>query len=424
MLINFTIGNFLSFKQKSTISFVASPIREFQDSNLIETPITNLNLLKGAAVYGANSSGKSNLFKALAFMKEFVLGSSKDRQANEEIDVEHFRLSTETENQPSFFEIEFIFDDIKYRYGFEVSLKNVVREWLYYAKKAKEFFLFSREGSNFNLDDKFEEGRGLEAKTRENALFVSVAAQFNGQISINIVAWFQTLIFISGARDGLYHGYTTRLFSDPVYKKIILNFLKRANLGFEDIDVEKRKITDEMLSEANVPDQIKELILSSSDSGTFVKTEHSKFDATGKKVGTVYFSLDFSESLGTQKYYALAGPIIEALKDGHVLVVDELDARLHPHLSYAITQLFNSRGSNPNSAQLLFATHNSNLLNRNVLRRDQIIFTKKNRFGETTMSTLLDEKVRNDASFEKDYLSGKYGAIPTLPSNSQLSLFD
>ena len=153
---------------------------------------------------------------------------------------------------------------------------------------------------------------------------------------------------------------------------------------------------------------------------TSVQTMHQKFDEDGTFISTELFNLSDQESEGTQKVFALAGLLVETLKEGKVLVVDEFDARLHPLISRAIVELFNSNETNPNNAQLIFMTHDTNLLSNKLFRRDQIWFTEKDRYGATDLYSLVEYKVRNDASFESDYIKGRYGAIPYIANLNHL----
>lgn len=193
MLIEFTVGNFRSFKDRVTFSMVAANLKS-QDKTVDENNTFEVNdklrLLKSAAIYGANASGKSNLAKAMQFMRLLVVNSSKDSQADDPIPVELFRLSDTTMREPSFFQIVFIQQDIQYRYGFEVTGERVTSEWLFAYGTTKEANLFQRDLDEIRLSaTKFKEGKGLEDKTRKNALFLSVVAQFNGNISRSLLAW-------------------------------------------------------------------------------------------------------------------------------------------------------------------------------------------------------------------------------------------
>jgi uncharacterized protein len=190
MLIEFSVANYRSFKEKVTFSMVAANIvaknKNLDDSNSFEVD-KDLKLLKSAAIYGANASGKSNLAKALGFMKWFMINSSKETQIGEEINVEHFRLSTETESEPSFFEIVFLLESQKYRYGFEVNQSRVVSEWLFYVPKLRETKLFEREDNHIKISKTYK-ADGIQEKTRNNALFLSVSAQFNVGIAEKILS--------------------------------------------------------------------------------------------------------------------------------------------------------------------------------------------------------------------------------------------
>ena len=229
MLIGFSVGNYKSFKETVTLSMVASSIteedRELNENNVF--PINDkLSLLKSAAIYGANASGKSNLIAAINFMKWFVLNSSKETQVSEAIDIEAFRLSTETEKEPSFFEIVFLLEGKTFRYGFEVNAQEVVSEWLFQADDSEEKMLFERDFDNYILND-FPEGQGISDKTRNNALFISVVAQFNGKVSGKILLWFsKTLQLISGLQDRQYRQETLESFENDRHRHDIIEFIK------------------------------------------------------------------------------------------------------------------------------------------------------------------------------------------------------
>ena len=420
MLIEFSVGNYRSFKEPVTLSMVGAKLKsknkELNETNLF--PINNsISLLKSAAIYGANASGKSNLIQAIKFMRRSVLESSKDSQATEPIGVENFRLSTETEGQPSYFEVIFCLDEKRYRYGFEVDAQRVHSEWLYHVPKTREANLFLREGNEFYLSNVFKEGKGLKGKTRDNALFLSVVAQFNGAISQSILRWFgEKLNVISGLSDEGYIPFTLSRMQDKTLKDDILSFVKRLDLGISDIQIEETE-----LSEANLPKEFRQRLKRLlSERGqdephvVTVTTMHKKYDGHNTHVSVTSFDLDDNESEGTKKLFYLSGPLLYTLQSGEVLIIDELDSRLHPLITSATIQLFNSKVTNPKNAQLVFATHDTNLLNNKFFRRDQIWFTEKDKYGATDLYSLAEYKVRNDASFEKDYIAGRYGAIPFI----------
>jgi hypothetical protein len=417
MLIEFSVGNYRSFKETVTLSMVASKVTakdEKLDENNVFSIDDDLRLLKSAAIYGANASGKSNLASAIGFMKWFVLNSSKETQVAEAIDIEQFRLSTETITEPSFFEIVFLLNGTRFRYGFEVNTQQVISEWLFHVPKLRESQLFVRNLDSFVLSKKFKEGQGITEKTRNNALFLSVVAQFNGEIATKILLWFsQTLNVISGLHDRLYRSYTVEDFENKQYRDDILQFIKKLDLGIDNIQLEKRSVTVESLPK-DIPEELKSLLMRSGNQ-TAVKTFHRKYDADGQQISFEVFDLDEQESEGTKKLFAFAGPLLDTLRSGTVLLIDELDARLHPLITCAIINLFNSNETNRRNAQLIFMTHDTNLLSSKIFRRDQIWFAEKNKQGATDLYSLVEYKVRdNDASFESDYIRGRYGAIPFI----------
>ncbi|KAA5428562.1 AAA family ATPase, partial [Bacteroides cellulosilyticus] len=224
MIIQFTVENFLSFKEAATLSLAASALKEKQTSSediVFELTGTNLSLLKSAVVYGANASGKSNLIKALDFFKWFVINSSKGVQSGERIQqVESFRLNRSTENEPSYFEAVFADEQSQYRYGFEVDEKRVYREWLYQKsnkKKAKEVELFLRNLDEYELHPKFAVGKEVVAKkmVRDNALLLSVAAQFNETVSVEIMEWLANTTIVRGSSDERIWKMATQQIDNP-----------------------------------------------------------------------------------------------------------------------------------------------------------------------------------------------------------------
>jgi uncharacterized protein len=228
------------------------------------------------------------------------------------------------------------------------------------------------------------------------------------------------LKIISGLDDEGYRNYTIHCLLQNTNRDEILQLLKTMDLGFSDLKVEQSQIAAESLPR-EFPDFLKSLVVKNGGIPlTSVQTMHPKLDAAGTPIATELLSLSEHESEGTQKIFALAGPLVDTLKNGRLLVIDEFDARLHPLLSHAIVQLFNSNETNPNHAQLVFMTHDTNLLSNKIFRRDQIWFAEKNKYAATDLYSLAEYGVRKDASFESDYIKGKYGAIPYIGSLSHL----
>lgn len=423
MLVQFTVENYRSFKERNTFSMraanIAAPEKRVDQENTFEE--TGVSLLKAAAIYGANASGKSNFVKALGFMRRFVLNSAREGQATDRIPSEPFRLSTETIDAPTMVEIIFILKGDRYRYGFEVTRKQVIGEWLYRTRTTREMKLFEREHTTIDVGSSFKEGRGLEDRTRENALFLSVVAQFNGSIAGEVVQWLDDLNIRIGVNDLSDRLDTTRQMAAGGYHNEIVGFVKGLDLGIEDIETVEREprvkveLTSDGDPEASPPYELDRVFRDLMEYGkTRVRTIHRVYDSEGRSVTSRPFDLEQHESEGTKKLFGLAGQLIGTLNAGHVLVVDELDARLHPLITCAIIELFQNPKTNPRNAQLIFTTHDTNLLSNTRFRRDQIWFAEKDRRGGTHLYSLIEYKVRNDASFEKDYIKGRYGAIPYI----------
>lgn len=404
MLLQFSIKNFRTFKDKATLSLIASnydkETREHE--NIVINDNFGLRLLKSAVIYGANASGKSKLLDAFAFMRYFVINSSKESQKGEAIKIEPFRLDQSSKNEPTEFEVIFIHNKVLFRYGFEVTKERIISEWLFYKPKTKEVELFYREENEYKIHNRnFSKGDTVvkEGLVRDNALLISVAAQFNEKSAIEVLEWFEKNRIISGLYDAEYRDNTVNKLSNKSNKNRVLKFLKAADIGIEDLEI----LTINS-------GQFKE-----SPFSTVLIIKNTYEDKN--KIGTTPLFLSLDESEGTRKYFYILGPVIDALEDGGILIVDELDSKLHPNLVCKIVALFNSKGFNKNNAQLIFNTHDTNLLSSGLFRRDQIWFTNKNKYGEAKLYSLADfksDEVRKTEPFEDNYINGKYGAVPFL----------
>jgi AAA15 family ATPase/GTPase len=426
MLIGFSVGNYRSFKDVVTLSMVAAEEandNDELDKNNVFKVNQQFSLLKSAAIYGANASGKSNLILAFNFMRRFVMNSAK-LQITDKIDVEDFRLSTETVDKPSFFEIVFQLKNKTYRYGFEVTQKRVVSEWLFCTPRSRETKIFNRQGDKIEYSKNIEQGNMLKGLTKKNTLFLSVAAQFNDSLAVEIVSWFGRLGVVSGLNVELLKAITLEYLSDRQDSDRqnlidgVTKLIKKLDLSINNLNLETetRKISLDSLPQ-DLSDVVRNIISHSSGEikSTTIKTYHPKYDSTGKIIELEIFDMDKHESDGTKKIFALSAPILDTLQKGEVLVIDELDARLHPLMTRNIIELFNSQKTNPKNAQLIFTTHDINLLSHKFLRRDQIWFTEKNHQGATDLYSLVEfADIKNNDTFEKDYIQGRYGAIPFI----------
>lgn len=398
MLIEFTVGNYRSFKDRKTLSLESTSISDFPENVFT---VGRYKLLKSVVLYGANASGKSNFLQAINKMADLV-ADSFDNSSAAEIDVEPFLLNTQTINAPSFFDIVFLIENTAYRYGFEVNKKEIISEWLFEVKKTTEKQLFLRDKNAIDTS-KFIEGKGLEGRTRDNALFLSVVDTFNGELAGKMVKFFTFFTNIDALPD-FKQGINEELLNTEGSQADFLKFLTHFNLGFETIRIEKTKLENSNQQQINK-----------------YKTLHKLMDESGNFLRFTELDLLHNGSSGTNKIVDLSGFLFKVLRLGFPVIIDELDAKLHPLLTLNLIHLFNSEEYNPKNAQLIFATHDTNLLSRGNFRRDQVYLVEKNKFQASDLYSLVEfkldktgAKVRKDNSFEKDYLDGKYGAIPFI----------
>ena len=418
MLLEFRVKNFLSIKDEVCLDLKATNITDFGDINLIHTE--RHNILKGAVIYGANSSGKSNLIKAMSTMRRIVF-QSFEKSSTSELNIEPFLLDTVSETEPSFFEVTFLLNNIKYRYGFELTNSKIKAEWLMEAKKIAEKYLFVREDDGIDVNPQYKEAKDLEEKTRDNALFLSVIDQFNGKLASQIMKWFNNFITISGLKHERYKSVTFEMLEKEESKHLLQSFYNDLDLGFNNVAIKKKDFNSTDIPD-DMPEHIVKQLISDLEGKKIVnvKTIHKKRNPLNNSLTDVEFDMRSQESSGTNKVFNISGPIFDALTDGGILVIDELDASLHPLLTLSITRLFNSTQHNPKNAQLIFSTHDTNLFSYGKFRRDQIYFIEKDKNFSSDLYSLVEYKgnggitVRKDRKFEKDYIQGRYGAIPFI----------
>ncbi|MGF1637863.1 MAG: ATP/GTP-binding protein [Cyclobacteriaceae bacterium] len=418
----FSFGNFRSFKDIQTLNLSAAKIKSKNEKIDISNVFNYKNqpFLKSKAIYGANASGKSNIIKAFVTFIKIIKNSVKDEEVLNLVDP--FRLSTETENEPSFFQLIFWHKNVKYRYGFELDDKNVFAEWLYAKPGSRELPYFIRDNQEIIEIDltNFTEGNKLmslfddDAKENEifrnNSLFLSSLASFGfGKLSKELINELTSIHIINGLGHVGMYAYAGEALSDTTKKKYIIDLLKKGDTGIDDIDVLELSSVDLLES---VDEEIKKDFDSEKSKKLYVSLK-KKFNKNLQIHNTETFSIKMHESEGTQKLFELSPFIYEALKENRPIIIDEFDARFHPLLTRKILEVFNS---NENStSQFIFTTHDTNLLSGDLLRRDQIEFVEKDKYGASHLYSLVQFKgIRNTASFEKDYIQGKYGAIPFL----------
>lgn len=428
MLLQFIVSNFRSIKDTVTLSMNTASNKESEHS----FQVRDYHLLNSAVIYGANASGKSNVLQAMGFMCHLVLNKPKITQSTDKLLHQPFRLNTETEQASSYFEIVFFLEDIKYRYGFEADSTTVYAEWLFSDESGKEARLFERD-SEQNLHyvnkQKFKEGIGL--KVPGNHLFIWKCDQNNGEISKKILQWFVRFNFIDGLENESYANFALTQMANSGSKTELLKLVKTADLGIEEIAVGQKDVTNmatqHFMNDPSIPKEVKQKMLHEVNNGASawiesLQSRHKKFNAENQEIGSVLFELYEDESQGTQKFFALSAPILDTLESGGVLLIDELDASLHPMLTECLIKLFNNKELNKHNAQLIFVTHDIHLLSvPELFERDQIWFTEKNKYGSTNLYSLLEfrknnkgKDVRATDNLEKHYLQGRFGAVPYL----------
>jgi len=412
MLIEFSIENYRSIKEKVTLSLVSSSDKSI-DNNLIKTTVLkNNNLLCSAVIYGANASGKTNVLSAFNFLKTLVM-TSHTYQKGDKIEVSPFKLDINCVSKPSRFEVVFIKDNIKYRYGVSATSEKIVDEYLYYYPKGREATIFKRSDTySFTIDK--NEQLFLSERILDNVLYLSGATQLNYDKTSDAFDWFKNTLQVIGPTDnpGLQDFTVEMLNKNESAKALILKALSESDLGIDDISAYVRNLSiDELPS--NFPDEIKLLAVRGEIKEINITSIHKVIDEKGCEQSVPFKFKDESE--GTQRMFSLIGPWINTLINGHVLIVDELDTKLHHKLVVFLIKLFSDPTQNKNNAQLIFTTHNTNLLDQDIFRRDQIWFTEKNPdFGSTDLYSLVEFSPRKDRNIQKGYLAGRYGALPFI----------
>ncbi len=414
MLIEFSTANFRSLRDRQTLSLTKAKGDELVESNTFTTVAANkFELLRSAAIYGPNASGKSNFLLALQTMKEIILKSATNLQRGDKLPVTPFRLSKATRHAPSEFEVIFIVDKVRYQYGFSATEDRIHEEWLLaYPKGQPQRWLGrvwdeQKQSYDWKLGNNLTGEKQLWQKsTRDNALFLSTAVQLNSEQLQPVYDWFNDILHMTNI-SGWSPGFSASL-CEKSEKAQVMDFLRAADLNIEDIVVETEPFDIKALPD-DMPTHVKKMFADELKDKKLVdiKTVHKSEE--GDKV-----TFDFEdESDGTRKLFAFAGPWIDTLANGYVLFIDELHDNLHPRLVQFLVRLFHNSETNPNNAQLVFTTHETSILNQNEFRRDQIWFCEKGEDQATTLYPLTDFSPRKGReNLELAYLSGRYGALP------------
>jgi len=412
MLIEFKVSNFRSIGEEQVLSLVpATNQKEFPQNILGDDKNLALNVI---AVYGANGSGKSNLLKAFQCFSEIVSNSAR-KSSVASLDFDPFLLREGWMNKPTRFEIVLVIFENRYRYGFEYNEHQILREWLFRKVIGREVSVFQREKDTIEVSSGLDAnhkivGTAIEA-TRDNALFLSTLDMFNVNEARNLIAEVDNLLYLD-VSESKYRRQLEMLWKDPSIIGDIMSHMERLNLGFTELEAKEEE--PHIVSQRKMPE-------------LNIYAKHRYYDQksgkpTKESVSWNYFD---RESSGSVKALEMSGPIILSLIVGGVLVIDELEAKMHPLLTLHTISLFLNKQTNPKGTQLIFATHDTNLLSYAEMRRDQIYFAEKNEWESTEIYSLSDfvyvneqtgqeSKERPDTDKEKRYMEGRYGAIPVL----------
>lgn len=416
MLIEFSVTNFRSIREKQALSLVAGSGKEMPDNTFEPNAPKAPRLLRSAALYGPNASGKTNVINALGFMRDFVRDSATGREPKAKTGAPPFLLDRDSRNHPSEFEVLFIHKGIRYQYGFALTRERVVEEWLFAWPVGRTQMWFERSYDHTTDEYTWVMGNSLlgqkqviQEATRPNALFVSTAAQLNHEQLSAIPEWFEEGLFLMPHRSMEHplnvNGYTVDICADEGGAGDIAQFMKAADLGISGIDIDRKTLTEEDFP--GLPAELKqEVVGKEMRRPVFL---HERSDGSGQE----RFQIGM-ESDGTKAMFALAAPWRDVIANGMVLVIDELDSSLHPKLvRFLLVELIHSPRYNRHNAQLIFTTHDVTLMD-DLFRRDQIWLVEKDASQASTLTPLSEFKPRKDEKLQKGYMSGRYGALPVL----------
>lgn len=421
VLIEFSVSNFKSIWEKQTLSLVAGAGKELASSNTFNAGGSAPTVVRSAVIYGPNAAGKSNFLQAAAFLQNFVQTSAIG-QEGQAIPVVPFAFCGATRARPSAFDLMFIEDGIRYHYGVELTPQRIVKEWLvaYPNGKPQRWFEreFDQDSGNYlwNMGSHFRADRSqrllMQKSTRSNALFLSTSVQLNDEQLRPIFMWLTTKLAIVNLTQAMNWGLTLQSMQDPIQRELLNQIVRAGDVGIEALTLEEEELP---VTPPGVQIQF-QLRQGATISHIDSKFKQLRIMALHRQIdceAPMPFEINV-ESDGTRKLLQYAGGWIKALAEGAVLLVDELDGSLHPMLTKFLVDLFHDPERNTRGAQLVFTTHDTNLLDTAIFRRDQIWFTEKDKAAATKLYPLLDYSPRKDEVLERGYLRGRYGAIPFI----------
>ena len=415
MLVSFALENWTCFRDRQEFSM--ETVGRVSDTFSFETGVSQYpKLNRVATIYGPNGSGKSSFVDALRFMKHVVIESAKSTQAGEPIEVKPFVFNVRTLEKPTRFEIVFVEEDVVYEFGFAADSQLVWEEWLFVRRPGGRIQRwYSRAYDHITQEydwafgPSFRGAREVWRKaTRPEALYISTAVQLNSETLLPIVDWFRRLAIVG--TNGPTPNFTSGLIhKDRTYRTRLVEFLRQADISYADIDVREEELDIEVMARhlpAAVLDRIKD-----EDNPNILIPEfglpQEGFD------GLCYLDLD-EQSDGTQRVYSFAGPWLDVVDNGRVVVIDELDRSLHPHLVSFLIEYINRQGGETGQNAQLIATVHETMLLQDALDRNQIWFSEKDADQAATLTPASSYRPRKGESLFRGYLGGRYGAIPNV----------
>ena len=428
MLITFKTSNYRSFRDEAVLAMIATGLKEYKESLI---PYGSKKVLPVAAIYGKNGGGKSNLLRAFWLGVQFVRNAQRTQHEKASIPVQPFTLNDFSQNEPTFFEYTYMQDGIKYVYGFSATKSEIVTEYLYHSPKGQKATIFKRKGQKFTfpIDTEKKKKEMISEAVASNQLYFAVSCTMNYKPCIAAMKWFRESIIFS--RD--YTDIPAQIIQnaeDAGMLKAIVSAAQKADLGIQDMkfEISDRELSNQEELLDNLPDDVKVALqnlmkaLSSAPNEAEARLRVSELKATAlhygmSKTGQIkYYPLELAEeSDGTKHLMALAPAIEKTLSNGGILIVDEIEKEMHPLLVEYIVARYQSKNSNKTGAQIVFTTHNTELLNMEVLRRDQIYFVDKDKkTGASELYNISEFSPHPDENIHKGYLVGKYGATPIL----------
>lgn len=418
MILELKVKNFRSIRDWQSFSMLAENKVNEHEATVFEK--SSQTILSTAIIYGGNASGKSNMLKAFRAIQYMVTDSSEFKMDKAIPTFEPFKLDRICADLPTELHLDFIAKNgIRYVYEIGFTETKITYEILKFYPKAQPAILFERkDGESIKYGD-YLTGRkkDIEEKLYENQLFLSKVGIDKLEGLTAAYLFFSEGIYVSTFHDSKYDNTLIQLFTNkmvrndiPFFRENINKLMRVADTGIDSIDIKEIEIDMNALPEEMSGELKHELVEKYKHK---IRTIHKKFDGE-KEDGEVEFLLS-EESTGTIKLLAIGGLILEALVAGHVLIVDELDKSLHPKLTRALINIFHSSKTNPNNAQLIFATHDVSLLDSELFRRDQVWFAEKEYEGYSHYYAISDiQGVRTNSPFEKYYLTGRFGASPVI----------